>query len=462
MAIARTFEPPDVSVVLCTYNRAEVLPRALDSLLDQDIDHSRYEIVVVNNNCNDGTREIVESYCRKEPNVRSVFEARQGLSYARNTGILTARARLIAFTDDDVRVTRDWVSTIVRLFAEHPEVLCVGGKILPNWPGPWPTWLTREHWSPLALLDYGDAPFHVDHSRPRCLLGANSAYRRETFDRVGGFALHVQAIGREVATEDHGFSIRLWRAGGQGFYSPELTVISDITPERMRRRYHRRWSHRHGHFSALMRDETFNRSRYGRFLGVPAHFYRRVLGDLATWLSIVARGRFDHAFVYEIELWSHTGFLTTCWREFLSGLKPVRRCSTARRLLKEVGPYALVRISLDKVAKGIDSRLRWCRSRYVEIRGNRFTLDGCQFSVDSPAIRTEAKSQIVDDRYERPEREMVKEFLDPALPVVELGGAIGVVACLTNKKLANPTPTWSSRPTRLDPSPGAESGPQWL
>lgn len=97
-----------------------------------------------------------------------MFEARQGLSYARNTPILTARARLIAFTDDDVRVARDCVLTTIRLFAQHPEALCVGGKILPKWPGPWPTWLPRKHWSPLALLDYGDAAFHVDQGRPMC------------------------------------------------------------------------------------------------------------------------------------------------------------------------------------------------------------------------------------------------------------------------------------------------------
>ena len=77
-------------------------------------------------------------------------------------------------------------------------------------------------------------------------------------------------------------------------------------------------------------------------------------------------------------------------------------------------------------------------SKYVEIRGNTFRLDGCQFTVDSPVILTEMKSQFVDGRYERQEREMVKRFLDPALPVVEFGGAIGVVACLTNKRLTNP------------------------
>lgn len=434
---------PELSVILCTYNRAEVLPRALDSLIDQDLERDRYEIVVINNNSTDRTQDIIESFCGKAPNVRTIFERSQGLSYARNTGILSARAPLVAFTDDDVRVTRDWASTILRLFAEHPEAACVGGRILPNWPGQWPRWLTREHWSPLALLDFGDTAFHVNSSRPKCLLGANSAFRREIFGRIGMFALHVQAVGREVATEDHELLLRLWRSGGQGYYSPSLTVISDIAPERMQRRYHRRWSHRHGHFSALMREEAFNRSRYGRLFGVPAHFYRRVLGDLGSWLSLLARGRFDRAFVYEIELWSHLGFLRTCWQEFFSGAgTPVlRRLATIRRVLETAGTRGLLRVALEKVTSGkrVTAWLRWCRRRYVAVRGNRVTVEGCRFVVDNPVICTELKSQLIDGRYEQQEREMVRTYLDPGLPVVELGGAIGVVACLTNRRLADPS-----------------------
>jgi len=95
---------PDVSVVLSTYNRAHVLPRALDSLLDQDHDHARYEVIAVDNNSTDGTREHIESFSTRASNLRYVFEAKQGLSHARNAGILAARAPLIAFTDDDVRV----------------------------------------------------------------------------------------------------------------------------------------------------------------------------------------------------------------------------------------------------------------------------------------------------------------------------------------------------------------------
>jgi glycosyltransferase involved in cell wall biosynthesis len=309
---------PDVSVVLSTYNRAHVLPRALDSLLDQDHDHARYEVIAVDNNSTDGTREHIESFSTRASNLRYVFEAKQGLSHARNAGILAARAPLIAFTDDDVRVSRHWVSTIARLFAEHPEAACVGGKVLPNWSGPWPGWLTREHWSPLALLDYGDVPFYVNATRRLCLIGANCAYRREVFEQIGMFAPYVQTLGREAGTEDHELLVRLWRAGGQGLYWPRLTIVSDIAPERMQRRYHRPWHRRAGRFAALMRDEDFEQTRVGRLLGVPAHLYRQAAIDLVACVGRLLRGDLARAFTHEVGLWFFLGFLTARWRESFS------------------------------------------------------------------------------------------------------------------------------------------------
>ncbi len=76
--------------------------------------------------------------------------------------------------------------------------------------------------------------------------------------------------------------------------------------------------------------------------------------------------------------------------------------------------------------------------RLVEMRGNRVRMDGCIFCLDTPLISTEYKSLFIRGSYEKEEREAVRRFLDHSLPVVELGGAIGVVACVTNKRLADP------------------------
>ena len=159
--------PVDVSIVICTYNRCGLLVRALESLENQEAADVRYEVLVVDNNSSDETRNITQRFVEKKPGrFRYVFEPKQGLSYARNAGIAKARAENIAFTDDDVRVASNWVSRIKAGFGAEPIADFLGGKVLPDWGCTPPEWLTREHWAPLALVDYGDQPFYVDSGRP--------------------------------------------------------------------------------------------------------------------------------------------------------------------------------------------------------------------------------------------------------------------------------------------------------
>ena len=80
----------------------------------------------------------------------------------------------------------------------------------------------------------------------------------------------------------------------------------------------------------------------------------------------------------------------------------------------------------------------WLIGRLIELSGNKVTLDGIRLSLDNPLIQTRHKSTIYFGIYEEEERAMSKRFLDPALPLIEIGGSIGGVACLTNKLINNP------------------------
>jgi len=147
----------DISAVITTYNRSEMLAKALEAVLSQETGGVRYEVVVVDNNSTDDTRATVEALIAKgHSNLRYVFEPKQGIAHGRNAGIAAARGDIIAFTDDDNVVTPNWIATIKRSFAENPDVDFIGGKILPQWIEPPPKWLTVDHWWPLALLDRGD------------------------------------------------------------------------------------------------------------------------------------------------------------------------------------------------------------------------------------------------------------------------------------------------------------------
>jgi glycosyltransferase involved in cell wall biosynthesis len=291
----------DVSVVLCTYNRAARLADALAALVDQR-DAPPYEVVVVDNNSTDDTRTVIARFASTGV-VRYASEPIQGLSYARNRGAAVARADLLAFTDDDVRVGPDWVRSIADAFAEQPDVEMVGGRVEPDWEGEPPAWLPDAGYAPLALVDYGAAPFRIAPDEPRCLIGANVAIRRRALERLHGFSAHVQRIGDGIgSTEDHEFQARLLDSGAVAFYDPRITVRAAVPRERLSKRYHRAWHKGHGRFYALMRDPLFERSRAGTVLGVPAHVYRAAVGEAWAWAASLLRGRRSLAFAHELKL----------------------------------------------------------------------------------------------------------------------------------------------------------------
>lgn len=298
---------PEISVVLCTYNRSTLLATALAALVRQT-DAPRYEVVVVDNNSTDDSRQVIDLFSSTSI-IRYAFEEVQGLSHARNRGIATATADILAFTDDDVRVSPTWVRSIARAFAEHPDVDVVGGKVEPEWEADPPTWLAQASHAPLALVDYGPEAFRIEPSQPRCLIGANLAIRRRALERVHGFSPRVQRVRAGVgSTEDQDCQIRLLNAGALALYDPWIVARAVVPRERLSKRYHRAWHMGHGRFYALMRDPVFERSSTGTLLGVPAHVYRSAIGEATAWAASLLLGRRSAAFTHELKLRFLTAF----------------------------------------------------------------------------------------------------------------------------------------------------------
>jgi glycosyltransferase involved in cell wall biosynthesis len=298
---------PEISVVLCTYNRSKLLTDALAALVGQT-DAPRYEVVVVDNNSSDDSRAVIDRFTSTGL-VRYVFEPVQGLSHARNRGIATAAANILAFTDDDVRVEAGWVRSIARAFAEHSDVDVVGGKVDPEWEAQPPAWLPHAGNAPLALVDYGVEPFRIEPARPRCLIGANLAIRRRALERVNGFSALVQKVGNRLgSTEDHYCQMQLLNAGASALYDPRIVARAVVPRERLTKRYHRAWHRAHGRVYALMRDPLFERSHAGTLFGVPAHVYRSAIGEATAWAASLLLGRRSVAFAHELKLRFLTGF----------------------------------------------------------------------------------------------------------------------------------------------------------
>ncbi|MCW4048459.1 MAG: glycosyltransferase [Candidatus Bathyarchaeota archaeon] len=114
-------ELPSLSIIVPVMNMVRTIGDLLESLMDIDYDKDKLEIIIVDGNSRDGTREIIEEYP-----VTLVQQEGRGLNAARNTGIKYSSGDIIAYTDGDCVVPRDWAKAIVENFRD-PSVGVVGG-----------------------------------------------------------------------------------------------------------------------------------------------------------------------------------------------------------------------------------------------------------------------------------------------------------------------------------------------
>lgn len=163
-----------LSVVIPTFNRAELLRRVLGSLAAQDEAGAEVEVIVVDDGSSDHTAEVVASH----PGVTYLHQANAGPAAARNNGFAHARGDFIAFTDDDTVPDRRWAADLAAAFSADPGLAAVGGTVRPLRV----TFLTK----------FVQVEQHASHGvgpngEIKYLVTANCAYRREVLDELGGF-----------------------------------------------------------------------------------------------------------------------------------------------------------------------------------------------------------------------------------------------------------------------------------
>lgn len=216
-----------ISVIVCTYNRAAILKRALESLVQQTLDKSLYEIIVVDNASTDNTSEVIGEFSsvNKNCNFQAVHEARKGLGYARNTGVKRAKGEYIGFLDDDAIADKDWLANALHCFERvEPTPLVVGGPIFPLYLTSKPSWFKdafeiRCWGNRQRFLTYGENYFS----------GSNMIISRSAVIEFGGFNVEVGMKGEFLSAGEE--TSLFERIVGQAespsvfYYSPQLTVF---------------------------------------------------------------------------------------------------------------------------------------------------------------------------------------------------------------------------------------------
>jgi glycosyltransferase involved in cell wall biosynthesis len=215
-----------ISVLICTRNRARSLEATLGRFFAQQFAGGyEFELIVVDNASTGETSKVIENYAARHPRtVRGLFESRPGLSFARNTAVRAAQGEIIAFTDDDVLVSENWLDEIHREFASDQNLRMLSGRVL----------LAGEELRQVALLRGAERASFGLPDGVNFVMGANMAFRREVFDRVGRFDVRLGAGRFFAGAEDIELIYRGLKAGYKLLYAPNVLVYHDhdrVTPE---------------------------------------------------------------------------------------------------------------------------------------------------------------------------------------------------------------------------------------
>lgn len=263
----------DLTLLICTHNKAQMLDRALESIAGQVLPPEvGWEVLVVGNRCTDRTVEVVRRWGERGriPRLRYVSERRLGISFARKRGLRESLGRVIGLVDDDCLLASDWAAQALRFAEEHPRAGSFGGNNELLWEAP-PSRIAELYGESLARQDLGPGPVRMPVKQWRMPVGAGLVLRRKAIIDSGWVDQGVLRARRPWslgAGEDAEVSLRIHRAGWEVWYSPNLRLRHVIPPERMTLAYLRRLHRGFGRADVFLRALAKAPQRRPRLDGV--------------------------------------------------------------------------------------------------------------------------------------------------------------------------------------------------
>ncbi len=285
-----------ISVVVCTYNRSDLLPVCLQSLADQDFDKDLYEVVVIDNNSTDNTKEITNTFAQKCGNFRVVSEIKQGLSHARNRGWKESCGEYTAYIDDDAKAYPDWLASMLSFIERRPKIVAFGGPYELFTLVPPPKWFPPEYGS--WNLGDEERPIRVG---AEWINGTNMVFKREILQTMGGFNSKLGMSGDTIAYgEETSLLLNLAKDNMPIYYVPQIKVKHLLAEYKMNLKWLLKSSYANGRNLAL----TFNKRR-----SLPSHIAYLglslvvAMGRLLSIIDIPLKRRLYYSFVPAVMEW---------------------------------------------------------------------------------------------------------------------------------------------------------------
>jgi len=309
----------DISIIICTYNRAGNLQECFDCLATQETNSGfSWEVLLVDNNSSDHTKHFTEEYstdCNFQ--LRYTFASQQGLSFARNHGIKESKGSFLIFIDDDIRVSKKWLQSIYNTFITY-QCDAVGGRIHIESPAKLPKWITPDMYGFLGHQDFGDQAHPMDGYK-EYPFGGNMAIRHSVIDKIGLFNIEMGRKGEGLKKdelfkgEETDFFHRLKDAGGSFYYQPEALVLHKILPHQLKPSFFLTLHCNAGQVQAFRDPEKYRRT----LVGIPLFIFMQFIRSIGKYMYQLVFNGADMSFRQLMNVYYFFGMICSYHKKFL-------------------------------------------------------------------------------------------------------------------------------------------------
>lgn len=220
-----------ISVVVCTYNRCDLLEKVMKTLTNQTLPRDKFEILIIDNNSKDNTPAVATLLIKENPkiSIRYLLETKQGLSHARNRGWKEAKGEYVAYIDDDCKAPEKWLEVAYQIIKDHSPGI-FGGPYYAFYNTSKPKWFKDIYGS----HELGDNAHKIKNNE--FVTGGDIFFRKSLLQKIGGFDPRLGMVGNKIAYgEETALQIYVRESMSDEliYYDPELYVYHLVRPDKM-------------------------------------------------------------------------------------------------------------------------------------------------------------------------------------------------------------------------------------